>query len=86
MCTNCKEVCKALLNITQNGSVSQYNNLFEDLMSQLDPATRNSEVFLVNAYVNGLQTAVRESIQYLLLPTLRENMTRAALYDSNYLY
>jgi hypothetical protein len=53
-------------------------------MSQLDPATRNSEVFLVNAYVNGLQTAVRESIQYLLLPTLRENMTRAALYDSTH--
>ncbi len=77
-------ICKALLNVTQNGSVSQYNNLFEDLVSQLDSATRNNELFLVNTYINGLQTAVRESIQYLLLPTLRENMTRAALYDSTH--
>ena len=77
-------ICKTLLQIRQNSTVANYNNKFEELVSQLDPSARNNELFLINTYLNGLQTAVRESIQYLILPTLRENMTRAGLYDSTH--
>ncbi len=54
------------------------------MLSQIPPSDRESEGFIVTLYLNGLQTHVRESIQYFLLPTVKENMTRALLYDSSH--
>jgi len=40
----------------------------------------------VTFYTKDLQTHVRKSVPYFLLPTVKENMARALLYDSSHLF
>jgi hypothetical protein len=75
---------KQMVSIKQSTTVTAYNLAFEKLLSQIPPSDRESEGFIVMLYLNGLQTHVREIIQYFLLPTVKENMTRALLYDSSH--
>jgi len=73
-----------MVTIKQTTTVAAYNLAFDKLLSQIPPDDRDSEGLLVTLYIKGLQTNVRENIRYILLPTVKENMARALLYDSSH--
>jgi len=50
----------------------------------LEIVNTTTEAIYITLYLNGLQTNVREAVNYFLLTTLKENMTRALLYDSSH--
>ena len=75
-----------LLQLKQTGSVASYNAAFDRLLCQLASKTNSSELeTLYNAMYNqGLSTVVREHVQYFMLETVKESMTRALLFDSTH--
>jgi hypothetical protein len=79
-----EKVRDQLASIKQQNSVSRYNEEFEKLVSQLEIINTTTEALYITLYLRGLQTNVREAVQYFLLTTLKENMTRALLYDSSH--
>jgi hypothetical protein len=79
-----EKVRDQLASIKQQNSVSRYNEEFEKLVSQLEIINTTTEALYITLYLRGLQTNVREAVKYFLLTTLKENMTRALLYDSSH--
>ena len=75
-----------LLQLKQTGSVASYNAAFDRLLCQLASKTNSSELeTLYNAMYNqGLSTVVHEHVQYFMLETVKESMTRALLFDSTH--
>jgi hypothetical protein len=73
-----------LLHCKQQNSVANFNEYFNSLLTQLD-STKNQlpEVMLVQTYIDGLHTHIREHLNLLQITTYREAMQKALLFDSS---